>query len=208
MQNPLSIWTASLLKPSRTTYEAIYNTEGARTRIALLWIIFSSLLSTVISLIGKALLPYHPLNQIAGQQNSGTLTTEQSQRIIESLQWMTSPWIWFFAGPFFFLVMVGISHFMAIVLGGRGHFRPYSYLVASIQAPIAILVALLSWIPLLGQCLTTIISLGMYVYFVIATQAAYKFGIGKAIVAALTPLVISIFFFMCFMGFAIMTAMR
>ncbi len=207
MQNPITIWLAALTRPSQETYETIYNAEGARTRTALLWIVLSSFASVLISLIGKTLLPYHPLNQLA-QRNSGSLSTEQAQRLVDSMQWMMSPWLWFFLAPFMFLLFIGISHFTGIILGGRGKFGPYSYLMASIQVPIGLVTVLLSWIPFLGQCLTTLISLGMYVYFVMATKAAYKFGTGKAIVTALAPLVIFMLLFMCYMMFAVMTVLR
>lgn len=206
MQDPISIWLAAITQPSQATYTAIYNQEGARTRIALLWIIFSSLISVIISLIGKALLPYHPLNQLTNQPN-GSVSADQTAQMMESIGWVSSPWLWFFLGPLLFLGMVGANHFIAVLLGGRGQFRPYSYLIAAIQAPLGLLMAVMNWVPFLGQCFTMLIGIGMYIYFAIATQAAHQIGFMKALIAVLTPIIIITFFFICIFSFALAAIM-
>ena len=52
--------------------------------------------------------------------------------------------------PLFFLVSVGIYHFIATLLGGQGQVGRYAYLVATFGAPITILKSLLGFIPLVG----------------------------------------------------------
>lgn len=52
--------------------------------------------------------------------------------------------------PVFFLVKVVIFHYISTLLGGRGLFGRYVYLVAAYDAPITILESLLDFLPLVG----------------------------------------------------------
>ena len=52
--------------------------------------------------------------------------------------------------PVFFLVSVGIYHYIATLLGGQGQVGRYAYLVATFGAPITILKALFGFLPLVG----------------------------------------------------------
>ncbi len=59
--------------------------------------------------------------------------------------------------PVFFLVSVGIYHYIATLLGGRGQFGRYAYLVAAFGAPITILKSLLSFLSLGGVGLAAVL---------------------------------------------------
>lgn len=59
--------------------------------------------------------------------------------------------------PVFFLGTVGIYHYIATLVGGRGQFGHYVYLVAAFSAPIAIAKSLLYFLPLAVLSLTAVL---------------------------------------------------
>ena len=191
----IQIWFTALRKPSLQTYEQLYQSENANLGTALLWSIWVSLLSVILNITGKALLPYHPLNQVNMSPSNGGLSTEQVSRLMASMQWLANPWVWLVGGPISFLLMISATHMVAKTVGGEGELGRYGYVVAAINLPIGLFTIILTWVPIVGQSLGNLLLFGSYILLVIATKAAYKLSTGEAIIAVLAPFAISVIFF-------------
>lgn len=183
IRDTIRTWLNALFKPSIKTYEQIYGSEAASLRLALLWIICCAFLSGILSKIGALLLPYHPLRQLSTPTARGTLSAAQASRVAESVQWIANPWLLVFLAPVVFLLMIFMTHLVAQRIGGRADLGRYSYTIAAIQSPLGIITTLIIWLPLVGQRFSTLLSLGFYIFAIVATKAAYKLSTRKAIAA-------------------------
>ena len=90
--------------------------------------------------------------------------------------------------PLFFIIGVGILHLVASVLGGRGQFGRYAYLNATYAAPLAMISALLGFVPVVGGCLGGILTIYGWVLTYFATKVEYGLSDGRAIVVVLAPI--------------------
>ena len=105
--------------------------------------------------------------------------------------------------PIFFLISVGIYYLVARALGGSGDYGRYAYLVATYQAPISIILAVVSIIPLLGSCVSVIGWIYGLVLTYYATKVEHNLTSGKAIAVIVIPVLIVFAFFACiFIAFA------
>jgi len=92
--------------------------------------------------------------------------------------------------PIGFLIGTGILYLIARLFGGTGDFGRFAYLLAAIQAPISIVSALLGFVPLLGSCLTAVLSIYSLVLTYFAIKVEHSLTGGKAIGVLLTPLIL------------------
>ncbi|MCY3707753.1 MAG: YIP1 family protein [Caldilineaceae bacterium] len=60
--------------------------------------------------------------------------------------------------PALFLLKAGVYHYLAILLGGRGQFGRYAYLLASISVPITVIHLINDFLPLVGGKLGAILT--------------------------------------------------
>lgn len=90
--------------------------------------------------------------------------------------------------PLFFIIGVGFLHLVASVLGGRGQFGRYAYLNATYAAPLAMISALLGFVPVVGGCLGGILTIYGWVLTYFATKVEYGLSDGRAIVVVLAPI--------------------
>ncbi|MEI2776523.1 MAG: YIP1 family protein [Tetrasphaera sp.] len=99
--------------------------------------------------------------------------------------------------PVWFLIGVGIYHLIAKLLGGTGEYGRLAYLSAAFNAPLGILMTLLSLIPLAG-CVTPLIGIYMLVLSYFAVKVEHQLSSGRAIMVILIPLLVVIVLAMCF----------
>jgi hypothetical protein len=74
------------------------------------------------------------------------------------------------------------------VLGGQADFGRYAYLLATFNAPLTILGAILSLIPLLG-CIGIVIPIYQLVLTYYATKVEQQLTSGKALIVVLIPVI-------------------
>ena len=93
-------------------------------------------------------------------------------------------------------ISAGIQNFLAVLFGGNGYFGRTAYAIAAYLAPITILIAVLGIIPLVGQCLTSVVGIYIIILNVRALRAAHSISIWQALGVMLTPTII-LFLFAC-----------
>ena len=93
-------------------------------------------------------------------------------------------------------ISAGIQNLLAGFFGGNGSYGRTAYALAAYLAPMTILIAGLGIIPLVGQCLTSLLGLYNIILNVRALRASHSLSTGSAIGVMLAPTVI-IFIFGC-----------
>jgi len=93
-------------------------------------------------------------------------------------------------------ISAGIQNFLAVLFGGNGYFGRTAYALAAYLAPMTIIIAVLGIIPLVGQCLTSV--LGIYYFFLNlrALRAAHSISVWQALGVMFAPTMI-LFIFAC-----------
>jgi hypothetical protein len=97
-----------------------------------------------------------------------------------------------------FLIFVGILYLVGRVLGGQGEFGRYAYLNAAFVAPVTIVSALLSFVPILGGCLSLFLVIYEIVLCYFATKVEQRLSSGRAIITVLSPLILAVILAGCF----------
>jgi hypothetical protein len=92
--------------------------------------------------------------------------------------------------PLSFYINNGLNYLGARVLGGTGSFGAQAYLMSLYVVPLGVASGLLGLVPLVGACVALLV--GLYVIFlnVRLNKAVHRLTTGRAIVAALWPLVL------------------
>jgi len=88
-----------------------------------------------------------------------------------------------------FAIFTGIMHLISGLLGGQGEYGKLAYMMAAVQVPFTLISSILSPIPYLG-CLAFLIGLYVLVLQVLALDGVYLYGIPKAILALLVPIIV------------------
>jgi hypothetical protein len=89
----------------------------------------------------------------------------------------------------------GIQNVLAVFFGGNGDYSRTVYALAAYLAPMTIIIALVGIVPLVGQCLTGLISLYHIILNVRALRAAHSISAWQALGVILSPTVILVIFF-------------
>jgi hypothetical protein len=94
------------------------------------------------------------------------------------------------AVPLSFYLSNGLNYLGAHVLGGTGEFGTQAYLMSLFVVPLGMVASLVSLVPLAGGCISFLV--GIYVIFlnVRLNKAVHQLTTGRAIVAAIWPLVL------------------
>ena len=191
----IQTWIDVLTHPG----EEIFETEGAKDQAklstAVIWIIISTVIVALLgflrrqlvfggtdfgALLEQANLPPEATEQLSAMFESGLLSGLANGAGLASVV----------ITPIVFLIFVGIYHLIARVLGGQGEYGKYAFLIASFQAPIAVLVSVLSFVPWIGSCFGAFISIYGLVLAFFATKVNYQFSAGKAFAVLVIPIVI------------------
>jgi uncharacterized membrane protein len=99
--------------------------------------------------------------------------------------------------PLMFLLVVGIVHLIARLLGGQGEYGKQAYLMAAFQAPLAIVGAILGLVPLLGGCLGFLLTVYGWVLTYFSVKVNYGLSDGKAIAVVVIPFLVVMFLLAC-----------
>jgi len=102
--------------------------------------------------------------------------------------------------PLFFLIGAGLFYLIGRMLGGQGDLGRYAYLLASFQAPLGIVTALLGLVPMLGGCLGLLLSIYSLVLTFFATKVGLNLSSGKAIAVIVIPVAVLLLLMICFVG--------
>ncbi|NJN84445.1 MAG: hypothetical protein HC802_20650 [Caldilineaceae bacterium] len=207
-------WIGVLTRPGEETFQSEAQKPNATVVTALIWVVIATVIagllgfvrslifapsaSAIQSAIQQADLPPEVAAQLSTIFSGGGVGAVVGAGVGGLLGLVFA--------PVFFLIGVAVLHLVARLLGGEGDFGNYSYLLATFQAPITIITALLQFIPILGGCLAPILSIYSLVLAYFATKVAYSLTSGKAIAVVLIPLLFFTFLAIC-LAFVIAAAL-
>jgi hypothetical protein len=207
-------WMKVLTNPREETFQEEIDSPRATLSTALTWIFIAAVAVGVVSFLLSLTslgtmrpnmdellrqnpdIPPEMAEQFAAFFSPGTMAGMMGVGTVISA----------FLAPVFFLIGAGIFYMIAMLLGGKGDFGRYAYLLASFQAPLSIANILVSFVPLLGGCISLFI--GLYQLFLgyLATKVAFNLSSGKAAVVVLTPIVLLLTLMVCLVAFVIFVA--
>jgi hypothetical protein len=193
-------WINVLTKPGEATFEEELHKPSATLGTALIWIIIAAVVAAIFSAIGALIgglfsgLPAM-METFMGQSDMPPEVAAQ----LATITAVTAGGGVFFAlcatlilAPIGFLIGSGIYFVVAKLVGGAGSFEKHTYMLATFTAPLMMVNAVISIIPILGGC----VSFAIYIYQIVLTYFAMKvthnLTTGKAIIVAVMPFVIGL----------------
>jgi hypothetical protein len=100
-------------------------------------------------------------------------------------------------------ISAGIQNFLAGFMGGSGDYGRTAYAMAAYLAPMTVISVVIGVIPVVGQCLTSVLGIYNIVLNVRALQASHSLSTGKALGVIFLPSIL-IMIFVCVLLFFIM----
>jgi hypothetical protein len=200
-------WVPALTKPNEQTYATIAGSPNAKASTAYLWVFLSSIVASLISLIGEGAFIREQIARsgVGGEQLGngvgGVLITLLCGAPIAAV-----------IGTAFFAIGVAIIQWIAKMFGGKGTNDQMAYAYAAIGVPYSLISSifiLLSAIPFVGLCFRVILGLaGLYILVlqIMAIKGVNQFGWGPAIGSLFIPgLVVGLL--CCCLVFVLLTVM-
>ncbi|MCB9437205.1 MAG: YIP1 family protein [Anaerolineales bacterium] len=198
------VWMMATTQPSVATFQKIIRDPKASLDRAFSWIAGVSVFSAILGIIGQVI-----WTAILGSSNYYNYSSFYANNSTSN-NVMFNPS--FSAGyslgssicclPFqiivtliMLVIMVGISHITARVLGGNGVFEKSFYAFAAAYAPLMLVTSVVNLVPILGTCIGFFILLYVAYVVTIAMKAVHNIGWGEAFISAIAPIML---FFMVF----------
>jgi hypothetical protein len=184
------VWLKALTQPSVESYEDIVSRPGISTRKAYTWIFLSSLVGSVLTMIGVVFLG-----------SLSTLGADQAPEAFSGLGFTVGALVC--AAPVGGLLAVlglmisaGISQAIASALGGEGTFEKLAYAISAYASPLGIVTSLLSLVPIVN-CLS--LPVGLYGIFlnILAVKSVHRFSWGKAIASSVAVIALILILIAC-----------
>lgn len=201
-------WLRVVTQPNEATYSEEAEKPDANLSTAMIWIFIASVALGVLSAVAvlvNGLLFNTPLlmGSMFGGSDMPAAPTEQmgqfmlagvGMNLIFSL--ILTPILM----PIGFLIGSLIYYVFARLLGGSGPFELHTYMLATFTAPLLVVNGALSIIPIVGSCLTFALYFYQMVLTYFAVKTVHNLSPGRAVLVALSPLLIFLF---CFILWAI-----
>lgn len=197
------VWIKAITQPSVATFQQIIRDPKASLDRAFAWVAGVIVVSSILSLIGQLIWTttwggsgfynynYFYTNTTTGNATGINPAYATGYSLGSSICCL--PFQIIFA-LIFWVILVGVMHITARVLGGSGIFEKSFYGFAAIYAPLTLLMAVINLVPLVGLCISFFVGLyGIYV-LTIAMKAVHNIGWGEAFVSAIAPVLLMIFF--------------
>ncbi len=188
------VWMTVLASMDIESYENVLNDPEAGAGRAFEWVAYAGIISGLIfplTLMNnpqfKELMNMPEFNGMFG--NMGTTALMVALALVMAL---FTPIL----SVIQLAISAGIQNFLAVLFGGNGYFGRTAYALAAYLAPMTILIAVFGIIPLVGQCLTSVVGIYIIILNIRALRAAHSISIWQAIGVMLTPSVI-LFIFAC-----------
>lgn len=182
-------WMKVLTSPGADVFLAEREKPSATLTTGLVWIILAALVTALLGLL-QTQLNASSLDGLA--EMVGLMPPDlrgYMEMIVNNDSLISNASLFsIIITPLFFIIGVGFLHLVASVLGGRGQFGRYAYLNATYAAPLAMISALLGFVPVVGGCLGGILTIYGWVLTYFATKVEYGLSDGRAIVVVLAPI--------------------
>ncbi len=195
----LQSWINVLTHPGEATFAEEQTKPQANFTTAIIWMVITGLVSGIAGWLSFTLLGgAGGMLAMIDQMNLPPEVAEQMRQVFASGVMGGAGFSAIIMTPLFFFIGAAILYLIGRVLGGSGDLGRYSYLLASFQAPIGIISALLNLVPLLGGCLGAILAIYSLVLTYFATKVGLNLSSGKAIAVILIPVVLFFLLIFCF----------
>lgn len=195
----LQSWINVLTHPGEATFAEEQTKPQANFTTAIIWMVITGVVTGVMGWLSFNMLGgAGGMMAMIDQMNLPPELAEQMRQMFASGVMGGAGFSAIITTPLFFFIGAAIFYLIGRVLGGSGDLGRYSYLLASFQAPIGILSALLNLVPVLGACLSTILALYSLVLTYFATKVGLNLSSGKAIAVILIPVILLILLAFCF----------
>jgi hypothetical protein len=191
----LNAWTTVLLSMDSEAYADVLDDPEASAGRAFEWVAYAGIVSGLI----------FPLSLLTNPQFVALMDTPEFKEVFGNAGTNT------FLVLMFSLIMmlvvplanvIGLAfsaalyNFLALTFGGNGNYSRTAYALAAYFAPIGILSSILLIIPLVGQCLGSVLGIYNFILTVRALQASHSLSLGKALAVIFAPTII-LFIFAC-----------
>jgi hypothetical protein len=164
------IWWSAISRPSKTGYDELVLEARVSSNRVFVWIVVTFAVSSAIELLLAQLLAAagaRPDVTTIQQLGFGPFIVEALWYVIQST----------FVRSILLLLIAGMSHLVANLLGGRGPFMTFLFVFSAAYLPITVLIQLFPSVVFLA------IVVGFYgfILLVYATRSAYSISTGRAI---------------------------
>lgn len=195
----LQSWINVLTHPGEATFAEEQTKPQANFTTAIIWMVITGVITGItgwlsFNLLGGA----GGMMAMIEQMNLPPEMAEQARQMFASGIMGNAGFSAIISTPLFFFIGAAIFYLIGRMLGGSGDLGRYSYLLASFQAPIGILSALLNIVPVVGACVSTILALYSLVLTYFATKVGLNLSSGKAIAVILIPVILLLVLAFCF----------
>jgi Yip1 domain len=167
---PAGVWVSAVFRPSVVTYERLFRRLYPRRRFALTWILLGALIGGFIVSLEPLLAPFIRPEPF----DTGLLLAIPLYALIATLSWA---------------IFIGCMHGVARLLKGVGTYSQTACTCATFSAPLIVVASALVAIPWSGVSWSGVLSLCLYVYwlvlYTIALRAVDQFSRAKALSAVL-----------------------
>lgn len=195
----LQTWINVLTHPSEATFAEEQTKAQATFTTAILWMVITGVVSGILGWLSFTLLGgAGGMVAMIDQMNLPPEVTAQMRQMLASGVLGGAGFSAIITTPLFFFIGAAILYLIGRMLGGNGDLGRYSYLLASFQAPIGILSALLSLVPVLGGCIGGILAIYSLVLTYFATKVGLNLSSGRAIAVILIPVILVFLLILCF----------
>lgn len=192
----IETWRRVTLQPGEEVFQTERTQPNATLQTALLWMVIAGVIAAIFGLI-QGLTSAGSVNAMLAQADLPPEVAAQLAPLMGSMMG-AGGFAAIITVPLFFLIGAGIYHLLAKVLGGDGDFGVFTYLLATFQAPITIVSALLGIVPFLGGCLAALLSIYSLVLTYFAIRVNYNLPGGRAIAVLLIPVIVVMLLAFCF----------
>jgi hypothetical protein len=191
--NIFQTWLLALL-PSEGNYARIVNDPNASLGRAYIWLLIAALVSGVISTLisaGFELVIGPSANPFLQSLGVGSVTG--AALINELCLGVPLQSVLALIG---LSVIAGLSHGLALALGGHGRFTQLFYAMAAYAVPLLLLEGVIASIPIV-DLLVIVMAIYALALNVVAAKAVYQFGWGRAAVASISIPVLAVVLIAC-----------
>jgi len=180
----------AITSPSQATYRSLAQNPKASAGTGFLWLGGAAAVSSLISILLVQIFKFNPLLDFFNQYDGGYWAMQMRSNVFTTIiSLICAVPIGAIVAVVVFAIVVGLLHLVASLLGGSGNYGQLVYMLALISVPTTFISAILAPIPYIG-CLTFLLSIYVLVLEVLAIDAVYQFGIAKAALTLLVPVIL------------------
>jgi hypothetical protein len=195
----LQSWINVLTHPGEATFAEEQTKPQANFTTAIIWMVITGVVTGITGWLSFTMLGgASGMQAMIEQMDLPPEVMQQVNQIFASGVMGSAGFSAIISTPLFFFIGAAIFYLIGRMLGGNGDLGRYSYLLASFQAPIGILSALLNIVPVIGACISTILALYSLVLTYFATKVGLNLSSGKAIAVILLPIILLMLLVFCF----------